>query len=41
MTLKLKIIIGSTRPGRAGPIIAKWVEEALSNTANSMLRSSI
>lgn len=28
MTLKLKIIIGSTRPGRAGPTIAKWVEQA-------------
>ncbi|KKB75839.1 NADPH-dependent FMN reductase [Devosia soli] len=28
MTLKLKIIIGSTRPGRVGPTIAKWVEEA-------------
>jgi NAD(P)H-dependent FMN reductase len=28
MTLKLNIIIGSTRPGRVGPTIAKWVEEA-------------
>lgn len=27
MALSLKIIIGSTRPGRAGPTIAKWVEE--------------
>lgn len=27
MTLNLKIIIGSTRPGRIGPTIAKWVEE--------------
>lgn len=28
MTLKLNIIIGSTRPGRAGPTIAKWVANA-------------
>lgn len=28
MALKLKIIIGSTRPGRVGPTIAKWVEDA-------------
>ena len=28
MTLKLNIIIGSTRPGRIGPTVAKWVEEA-------------
>ena len=27
MTLNLKIIIGSTRPGRVGPTVAKWVEE--------------
>jgi len=27
MTLKLNIIIGSTRPGRVGPNIAKWVAE--------------
>ncbi|MBN9333527.1 NAD(P)H-dependent oxidoreductase [Devosia sp.] len=27
MALSLKIIIGSTRPGRVGPTIAKWVEE--------------
>lgn len=27
MALNLKIIIGSTRPGRVGPTIAKWVEE--------------
>lgn len=26
MTLNLKIIIGSTRPGRVGPTIARWVE---------------
>ena len=28
MSLKLKIITGSTRPGRVGPTIAKWVAEA-------------
>lgn len=28
MDINLKIIIGSTRPGRKGPIIARWVEEA-------------
>jgi NAD(P)H-dependent FMN reductase len=28
MTLKLNIIIGSTRPGRAGPTIGKWVADA-------------
>ncbi|SNY93536.1 NAD(P)H-dependent FMN reductase [Cohaesibacter sp. ES.047] len=28
MTLKLKVIIGSTRPGRVGPKIATWVEKA-------------
>lgn len=28
MTLSLKIIIGSTRPGRVGPTIAGWVAEA-------------
>ena len=28
MSLKLKIIIGSTRPGRMGPIVADWVAEA-------------
>jgi NAD(P)H-dependent FMN reductase len=27
MSLKLNIIIGSTRPGRAGPTIGKWVDE--------------
>lgn len=27
MALKLNIIIASTRPGRAGPTIAKWVAE--------------
>ncbi|WMT88026.1 NAD(P)H-dependent oxidoreductase [Pelagibacterium sp. 26DY04] len=26
MTVNLKIIIGSTRPGRVGPTIARWVE---------------
>ncbi|MBR9765860.1 MAG: NAD(P)H-dependent oxidoreductase [Rhodobacteraceae bacterium] len=28
MTLNLKIIIGSTRPGRVGPTVASWVAEA-------------
>lgn len=28
MTLKLKLIIGSTRPGRKGPAVAAWVAEA-------------
>lgn len=28
MALNLKIIIGSTRPGRVGPTIAKWVEQS-------------
>jgi NAD(P)H-dependent FMN reductase len=28
MTLKLNIIVGSTRPGRAGPVIAKWMHDA-------------
>jgi NAD(P)H-dependent FMN reductase len=27
MSLKLNVIIGSTRPGRAGPVIAKWVAD--------------
>lgn len=27
MKLKLKIIIGSTRPGRAGPVIADWIAD--------------
>ncbi|MDZ5698006.1 NADPH-dependent FMN reductase [Chelativorans sp. M5D2P16] len=27
MPLKLNIIIGSTRPGRVGPVIARWLEE--------------
>ena len=31
MTLKLKIITASTRPGRAGPTIAKWVAEQASS----------
>lgn len=26
--LKLNIIIGSTRPGRVGPVVAKWVADA-------------
>lgn len=30
MTLKLNIIIGSTRPGRVGPTVAKWVADAAS-----------
>ena len=28
MALKLNIIIGSTRPGRVGPVVAQWVNEA-------------
>jgi NAD(P)H-dependent FMN reductase len=28
MALKLNVIIGSTRPGRGGPAVAKWVYEA-------------
>ena len=28
MALKLNIIIGSTRPGRVGPVIAHWISEA-------------
>lgn len=28
MTLNLKIILGSTRPGRKAPIVGRWVEEA-------------
>lgn len=27
MSLKLNIIIGSTRPGRAGPLVARWLHE--------------
>jgi NAD(P)H-dependent FMN reductase len=27
LTLKLNIIIGSTRPGRAGPVVAKWLHQ--------------
>ncbi|HMQ92222.1 MAG TPA: NADPH-dependent FMN reductase [Amaricoccus sp.] len=27
MTLKLNIIIGSTRPGRIGPVIAEWLKD--------------
>ena len=27
MPLKLNVIIGSTRPGRVGPVIAKWIRE--------------
>lgn len=28
MTLNLKIVIGSTRPGRVAPVVANWVYEA-------------
>ena len=28
MALKLNIIVGSTRPGRVGPLIAQWLKEA-------------
>lgn len=28
MTLKLNIVVGSTRPGRVGPVIAQWLREA-------------
>ncbi|KAA2312960.1 NADPH-dependent oxidoreductase [Pseudooceanicola sediminis] len=28
MTLKLKVITGSTRPGRVGPTVAKWAVQA-------------
>ncbi|MCJ8159153.1 NADPH-dependent FMN reductase [Sphingomonas sp. LaA6.9] len=28
MALKLNIIIGSTRPGRVGPVVASWIKEA-------------
>lgn len=28
MSLKLKVIIGSTRPGRGGPTVAAWVAKA-------------
>lgn len=28
MALKLNIVIGSTRPGRAGPVIAQWIRDA-------------
>ncbi|MDK3020663.1 NADPH-dependent FMN reductase [Pseudodonghicola flavimaris] len=28
MTLKLKVIIGATRPGRAGPVIGDWAAKA-------------
>jgi NAD(P)H-dependent FMN reductase len=28
LTLKLNIIIGSTRPGRAGPVVAQWLHQA-------------
>ncbi len=28
MALKLNIIIGSTRPGRVGPIVARWLTQA-------------
>lgn len=28
MSIKLNIIVGSTRPGRIGPVVGRWVEEA-------------
>lgn len=28
MSLKLNVIIGSTRPGRAGPVIGQWLKQA-------------
>jgi NAD(P)H-dependent FMN reductase len=28
LALKLNIIVGSTRPGRVGPVIAQWLKEA-------------
>ena len=28
MALKLNIIIGSTRPGRVGPVVAQWISQA-------------
>lgn len=28
MSLKLNIVIGSTRPGRAGPVVARWLQGA-------------
>lgn len=31
MSLKLNVIIGSTRPGRAGPPVAKWAAEHARN----------
>lgn len=31
MSLKLNIIIGSTRPGRVGPVIAEWLKEYASS----------
>lgn len=27
MTLKLNIVVGSTRPGRVGPVVAQWLDE--------------
>ncbi|MBP1806620.1 NADPH-dependent FMN reductase [Rubellimicrobium aerolatum] len=30
MALKLNIIIGSTRPGRVGPVLGQWLKEAAS-----------
>jgi len=27
MSLKLNVIIGSTRPGRSGPVIGQWIKE--------------
>jgi NAD(P)H-dependent FMN reductase len=34
MPLKLKIIIGSTRPGRKGPTVAAWVAKAAAGHAD-------
>lgn len=28
MALRLNIIVGSTRPGRAGPVVAQWLKDA-------------
>jgi NAD(P)H-dependent FMN reductase len=33
MALKLNIIIGSTRPGRVGPAVARWVHEVAHQTS--------
>lgn len=34
MTLKLNVIIGSTRPGRGGPSVANWVFETAKSDGN-------